>query len=170
MAKKYWYYFRTSYGMVTIVKSDFEINTEINRCYHELTDDQRRFYKNNPSASVSEVTACKLIEEPSEEEFDLEGYKKDRLKALSEKSLVVLGEFVSEYQLMNARLSLEASGELKIYDDEVSQHYVDLYLLIGGRCRSIYYSAKSEIESAQTKIDVDTLYDYYYARYTDIEE
>lgn len=166
MAKKH-YYFVTRYGAVKIECVAFEVNTEINGNYTELTAEQAAFYKANPTASVAEVQACELIAAETTA-IDLGTYKAAKVKALSEKSLATLGEHVSEYQLVNARLSLEAEGESKIYSDEVSRSYIETYLHVGGVCRSMYYAAKGAIEAAESVADVDGIYEEYYGRYDNL--
>jgi hypothetical protein len=80
---------------------------------------------------------------------------------LSDLSLEVLGSWVSEYQLMNARLSLEAEPADKIYDDEKANTTVADYLRVGKQCRSLFYEAKSAIESAENTETLKELTDGY---------
>ena len=57
-----YYYFKMRNGSPYAIKeSIIHINTAINRLYVEMTEEQREFYLENPTASVMEVWNCELV-------------------------------------------------------------------------------------------------------------
>jgi hypothetical protein len=120
-----------------------------------LTAEQVERWEENPRAHWSQImNEPTHYEPPAVTEPTLDELKAEAVKRLSDLSLEVLGSWVSEYQLMNARLSLEAEPADKIYDDEKAADVVADYLRVGKQCRTLFYEAKSAIESAE---DTETL-------------
>lgn len=137
-----------------------------------LNAEQEAFFKANRRASYDEIRNAQKYVPPVPEpapEPTLEELKSEKLKELSELSLEVLGWHVSEYQLMNARLSLEAEAGDKIYDDGKSAAVVETYLRIGKLCRTAYYEAKAEIEACECATDLNDVYERWKEYYNDIE-
>ena len=110
------------------------------------------------------------VEPPTPAEPTLEELKAEEVKRLSGLSLEVLGSWVSEYQLMNARLSLEAEPADKIYDDKKAAEVVADYLRVGKQCRTLFYEAKSAIESADNTETIKELTDGYTDSYERIRK
>lgn len=137
-----------------------------------LNAEQEAFFKANRRASYDEIRNAQKYVPPVPEpapEPTLEELKSEKLKELSELSLEVLGWHVSEYQLMNARLSLEAEAGDKIYDDGKSAAVVETYLRIGKLCRTAYYEAKAEIEACECATDLNDVYERWKEYYNGIE-
>lgn len=137
-----------------------------------LNAEQEAFFNENRRASYSEIWNAEKYVPPTPEpaaEPSLEELKAQKLKELSELSLEVLGWHVSEYQLMNARLSLEAEAGDKIYDDGKSAAVVETYLRIGKLCRTAYYEAKAEIEACECTTDLNDVYERWKEYYNSIE-
>ena len=127
-----------------------------------LTAEQVERWSENPRAHWSQImNEQPAVVPPTPAEPTLDELKAEAVKKLSDLSLNVLGSWVSEYQLMNARLSLEAEPADKIYDDEKAAEVVADYLRVGKQCRSLLYEAKSAIESADNKEPLKDITDGY---------
>lgn len=137
-----------------------------------LNAEQEEFFLENRRASYDEIWNAEKYVPPTPEpapEPTLEELKAQKLKELSELSLEVLGGHVSEYQLMNARLSLEAATADKIYDDTKSAAVIETYLRIGKLCRTAYYEAKAEIEACESETGLNDVYERWKGYYNGIE-
>lgn len=135
-----------------------------------LTMRQVERWQENPRAHWSQImNGQPPVEPPTPAEPTLEELKAEAVKRLSDLSLEVLGWHVSEYQLMNARLSLEAEAGDKIYDDGKSAAVVETYLRIGKLCRTAYYEAKAEIEACECATDLNDVYERWKEYYNGIE-
>jgi len=127
-----------------------------------LTEAQVERWKANPRAHWSQImNEPTPPAEPITNVPTLEELKAEALKKLSDLSLEILGSWVSEYQLMNARLSLEAEDSDKIYDDAKASEVVATYLHMGKVLRATFYEAKSAIESAENTETLKELTDGY---------
>lgn len=129
-----------------------------------LTDEQTEYWRQHPKAHWSEILDCGKKDELQPyvaPEPTLEELKADALKKLSDLSLEILGSHVGEYQMMNALLSLRAESYDKIYDDDKSLDLIDIYLEVGKQCRTLFYEAKSAIESADNTETIKELTDGY---------
>ena len=161
-------YFDTEKKKVISTSKELKGNDALIR----LNAEQEAFFKANRRASYDEIRNAQKYVPPVPEpapEPTLEELKSEKLKELSELSLEVLGWHVSEYQLMNARLSLEAEAGDKIYDDGKSAAVVETYLRIGKLCRTAYYEAKAEIEACECATDLNDVYERWKEYYNDIE-
>ena len=131
-----------------------------------LTAEQVERWEENPRAHWTAIMNGPTEAVPPEiTEPTLDELKAEAVKKLSDLSLEVLGSWVSEYQLMNARLSLEAEPADKIYDDEKAAEVVADYLRVGKQCRTLFYEAKSAIESADNTETLKELTDGYTDNY-----
>lgn len=127
-----------------------------------LTPEQLERWRSNPKAHWTAImNEPTHYEQPTPAEPTLEELKEEALKKLSDLSLEILGSHVGEYQMMNALLSLRAESYDKIYDDEKSQDLIDIYLEVGKQCRTLFYEAKSAIESADSKETLKDITDGY---------
>lgn len=127
-----------------------------------LTAEQVERWEENPRSHWSQImNGQPAVEPPTPAEPTLDELKAEAVKKLSDLSLEVLGSWVSEYQLMNARLSLEAEPADKIYADDKAAEVVADYLRVGKQCRELFYEAKSVIEACETKEQLKGVRDEY---------
>ena len=127
-----------------------------------LTAEQVERWEENPRAHWSAImNGQPAVVTPAVTEPTLDELKAEAVRKLSDLSLEVLGSWVSEYQLMNARLSLEAAAADKIYDDEKAAEVVADYLRVGKQCRTLFYEAKSAIMAADNTETLKELTDGY---------
>lgn len=127
-----------------------------------LNEEQIARWRSNPKVHWSQImNEPKNVEVPTIAEQTLEELKSAALKNLSDLSLEILGSHISEYQMMNALLSLKADLYDKIYDDDKSQDLIDIYLEVGKQCRTLFYEAKSAIIAADSKETIKELTDGY---------
>ena len=138
----------------------------------KLNAEQKAFFEQHRRASYEEIWNAQKYVPPTPEptpEPTLDELKAQTLKELSDLSLEVLGGHVSEYQLMNARLSLEAADPDKLYDATKSAAVVETYLRIGKLCRTAYYEAKAEIEACESVTVLNDVYERWKEYYNSIE-
>ena len=127
-----------------------------------LTAEQVDRWEENPRAHWSQImNGPTHYEPPTPAKPTLDELKAEAVKRLSDLSLEVLGSWVSEYQLMNAILSLKAEPADKIYDDEKANTTVADYLRVGKQCRSLFYEAKTAVLSADNTETLKELTDVY---------
>lgn len=67
-----------------IKESIIHINTTINRLYQEMTEEQKEFYLENPTATVMEVWNCELTPPYVPPTPDVQEYANDKVKELKE--------------------------------------------------------------------------------------
>ncbi len=161
-------YFDTEKKKVISTSKELKGNDALIR----LNAEQEAFFNENRRATYDEIWNAEKYVPPTPEpapEPTLEELKAQKLKELSDLSLEVLGGHVSEYQLMNARLSLEAAAPDKIYDDTKSEAVVETYLRIGKLCRTAYYEAKAEIEACESVTVLNDVYERWKEYYNSIE-
>lgn len=131
-----------------------------------LNEEQIARWRSNPKVHWSQImNAPANAEVPTIAEPTLEELKSAALKKLSDLSLEILGSHISEYQMMNALLSLNADLYDKIYDDDKSQDFIDIYLEVGKQCRTLFYEAKSALEACDNIETIKSLRDEYNERY-----
>ena len=167
MTQIYRYFDTQKKGVISVVHEIVESDRFV-----RLNAEQLAFFATHRRASYDEIWNAREYVPPTPEpaaEPSLEELKAQKLKELSELSLEVLGWHVSEYQLMNARLSLEAEAGDKIYDDGKSAAVVETYLRIGKLCRTAYYEAKAEIEACESVTVLNDVYERWKEYYNGIE-
>lgn len=157
----------------TIKVFEWEVNTDLNPAYVELTDEQRDFYLDHPNASYWEVEKCELDPQPEPIIPTLEEEQEGAKKYLSDLSLTVLGKYVKEYQLANAQSSLyelsQDPSAVTIYDESHSKEIISTYNKIGRELRNIYKSAESDINSCTEIAEVAVFRAYYEDIYNNYE-
>lgn len=136
-----------------------------------LNEEQITRWRSNPKVHWSQImNAPANVEVPTIAEPTLEELKSAALKKLSDLSLEILGSHISEYQMMNALLSLNADLYDKIYDDDKSQDFIDIYLEVGNQCRRKFYDAKEKILQCDTKEELKAIEDEYTDQYNQLRK
>lgn len=80
-----YYYFKVKNGSPYQIKvSLIQINTNINRMYVEMTNEQKEFYLEHPTATVTEVWNCELTPPYVPPTPDVQEYANEKVKELKE--------------------------------------------------------------------------------------
>ena len=82
--EKYYYFKMRNGSPYDIKESIIHINTTINRLYQEMTEEQREFYLENPTATVMEVWNCELVPPYVPPTPDVQEYAAEKVKELKE--------------------------------------------------------------------------------------
>lgn len=165
MTQIYRYFDTEKKGVISVVHEIVESDRFV-----RLNAEQLAFFNTHRRASYNEIWNAQEYIAPTPEPYvpvepTLEECKAEALKELSNLSLEILGSHISEYQMMNALLSLNADLYDKIYDDDKSQDLIDVYLTVGKMCREKYYDAKEAILQCETKGQVKGVKDEYTGNY-----
>lgn len=80
-----YYYFKMRFGSPYEIKvTAVHVNTVINLIYHEMTNEQKEFYLEHPTASVMEVWNCQLIPPYVPPTPDVQEYASMRVRELKD--------------------------------------------------------------------------------------
>ena len=82
--EKYYYFKMRNGSPYEIKESIIHINTTINRLYQEMTEEQKEFYLEHPTATVMEVWNCELTPPYVPPTPDVQEYAEQKVKDLKE--------------------------------------------------------------------------------------
>lgn len=147
-------------GPYEIKVTAVHINTAINLIYREMTDEQRAFYLEHPTATVMEVWNCQLIPPYVPPAPDVQEYASTRVKELKEACYASITVDKVQCAAANAVLA----GTALVYTGK--RHYstseaiaiMKQFMDESDKALTVYETYKPRIEAANTVKDVDTLY------------
>ena len=133
------------------------INTTINRSYVEMTEEQKSFYLEHPTATVMEVWDCQLTPPYVPPTPDVAEYAQEKLKELKDACYGSVSVTSLEYAMALDKIENPASTAcyynltkaIQVRDDFRSQ---------SKHAMQVLNTYKTQIESAQTIEAVDTIY------------
>ena len=161
MAKNTYYYFKLRNGVEYEIKvTSIEINTNIMRMYRELTQEQREFYLENPTATVQEVVNCQLTPPYVPPTPELQGYIEQKLKELKDACYATVSVTSLEYAMANAVLagtSLTYTGE-RFYSTNDAKAVMKQFMDESYHAMTVYSTYEPQIEVAASVEAVDTFY------------
>ena len=160
---KYYYF----YNDTKIKVRDIAVNVALFPQFVEMTEAQREFYIANPTASVVEVKRCELCPRPQEP--TLEEVKVSAIKELSDLSLEVSERIVPSYKVQNAQITLLGNSDFTIYTLDDAQDIVAEANEVGTRCRALFYSSKSRVETCLSIEEVQSIVEETKVEYNTIE-
>ena len=156
-----YYYFKLRNNVPYEIKvTPIHINTNIMRNYRELTDAQREFYLENPTATVQEVVNCQIYVPPVIEP-NVSAHRTMRLRQLKEHFIGSISVSVLEYAMANACLagtSLTYTGTA-FYTDSEARAIMKTFMDESAAAMTSYNSYKTRIEAANTIEDIDEIYE-----------
>lgn len=153
-----YYYFKMRNGTpYTIKVSIVPINTTINRSYVEMTEEQKAFYLEHPTATVMEVWNCQLTPPYVPPTPDVAEYAQEKLKELKDACYGSVSVTSLEFAMAIDKIENPASiacyynltKAIQVRDDFRSQ---------SKHAMQVLDTYKPQIESAQTIEAVDTVY------------
>ena len=153
-----YYYFKMRNGNPYAIKvSLVPINTTINRSYVEMTEEQKAFYLEHPTATVMEVWDCQLTPPYVPPTPDVQKYAADKVKELKAACYGSVSVTSLEYAMAIDKIENPASiacyynltKAIQVRDDFRSQ---------SKHAMQVLDTYKPQIESAQTIEAIDTIY------------
>ena len=133
------------------------INTTINRSYVEMTEEQKAFYLEHPTATVMEVWDCQLTPPYVPPTPDVAEYAQEKLKELKDACYSSVSVTTLEFAMAIDKIENPASTAcyynltkaIQVRDDFRSQ---------SKHAMQVLNTYKTQIESAQTIEAVDEIY------------
>lgn len=153
-----YYYFKMRNGNPYAIKvSLVPINTTINRSYVEMTEEQKAFYLEHPTATVMEVWNCQLTPPYVPPTPDVAEYAQEKLKELKDACYSSVSVTTLEFAMAIDKIENPASTAcyynltkaIQVRDDFRSQ---------SKHAMQVLNTYKTQIESEQTIDAVDTIY------------
>lgn len=152
-----YYYFKMRLGKPYEIKvTAVHINTLINLIYKEMTEEQKTFYLEHPTASVMEVWNCQLIPPYVPPTPDVQEYAAEKIKELKDACYGSIAVTSLEYAMA---------------EDKVNNVLVDCYYSLSDanavlasfrtqtkKALGVYDTYRPKIEAASTIEAVDALY------------
>lgn len=156
-----YYYFKLRNGNPYAIKvSLVPINTTINRSYVEMTEEQKAFYLEHPTATVMEVWNCEITPPYVPHTPDVAEYAAQKVKELKDACYGSISVTSLEYAMSNACLagtSILYSGN-KYYTTNEAKAVMKRFMDESCHAMQVLNTYKTQIESAQTIEAVDTVY------------
>ena len=159
--EKYYYFKLRNDSPYDIKVSIIHINTTINRLYVEMTEEQREFYLENPTASVMEVWNCELVPPyvpPPQDVREYAAAKVDELKRVCYASITVDELQQAMANAVLAGTSILYSGK-KHYTTTEAAAIMKRFMDESDKAATVYETYKTQIEAASTTKIVDDLYE-----------
>ena len=153
-----YYYLKLRNGNPYAIKvSLVPINTTINRSYVEMTEEQKSFYLEHPTATVMEVWNCEITPPYVPPTPDVAEYAQEKLKELKDACYGSVSVTTLEFAMAIDKIENPASiacyynltKAIQVRDDFRSQ---------SKHAMQVLDTYKTQIESAQTIDAVDTIY------------
>ena len=154
-----YYYFKLRNGNPYAIKvSIVPINTTINRSYVAMTEEQKAFYLEHPTATVMEVWNCEITPPYVPPTPDVAEYAADKVKELKDACYGSISVTSLEFAMAIDKIENPASTAcyynltkaIQVRDDFRSQ---------SKHAMQVLNTYKTQIESAQTIEVVDTIYE-----------
>ena len=153
-----YYYFKMRNGNPYAIKvSLVPINTTINRSYVEMTEEQKAFYLEHPTATVMEVWNCEITPPYVPPTPDVQEYAQQKVKELKVACYSSVSVTTLEFAMAIDKIENPASTAcyynltkaIQVRDDFRSQ---------SKHAMQVLNTYKTQIESAQTIEAVDEIY------------
>ena len=153
-----YYYFKMRNGNPYAIKiSLLPINTTINRSYVEMTEEQKAFYLEHPTATVMEVWNCEITPPYVPPTPDVQEYAQQKVKELKVACYGSVSVTTLEFAMAIDKIENPASTAcyynltkaIQVRDDFRSQ---------SKHAMQVFDTYKPQIESAQTIEAVDEIY------------
>ena len=153
-----YYYFKLRNGNPYAIKvSIVPINTTINRSYVAMTEEQKAFYLEHPTATVMEVWNCEITPPYVPPTPDVAEYAADKVKELKDACYGSISVTSLEFAMAIDKIENPASTAcyynltkaIQVRDDFRSQ---------SKHAMQVLNTYKTQIESAQTIEAVDEIY------------
>lgn len=159
MAKKttLYYYFRVRNGAPYAIKvSLVPINTTINRSYVAMTDEQKTFYLEHPTATVNEVWNCEITPPYVPPTPDVEEYAAEKVKELKDACYGSVSVTSLEYAMaMDKTQNITADS---YYTLQQATQVIKDFRSQSKHAMQVLNTYKPQIEESQTIEAIDEIY------------
>ena len=152
-----YYYFKLRNGNPYAIKvSIVPINTTINRSYVAMTEEQKAFYLEHPTATVMEVWNCEITPPYVPPTPDVQEYAQEKVKELKNACYGSISVTSLEYAMaMDKTQNITADS---YYTLQQATQVIKDFRSQSKHAMQVLNTYKTQIESAQTIEAVDTVY------------
>lgn len=153
-----YYYFKVRNGNPYAIKvSLIPINTTINRSYVAMTEAQKAFYLEHPTATVVEVWNCELTPPYVPPTPDVQEYSAQKVKELKDACYGSVSVTTLEFAMAIDKIENPASTAC-YYNLTKAIQVRDGFRSQSKHAMQVYDTYKPQIEAASTIDAIDTLY------------
>lgn len=153
-----YYYFKMWLGSPYEIKvTAVHINTVINLIYREMTNEQKEFYLEHPTASVMEVWNCQLIPPYVPPTPNVQEYASMRVKELKDACYASVKITDLEYAMAEDKVNNVLADSY--YSLTEANAILALFRTQSKKAMQVYDTYKSRIEAAVSVESVDLIYD-----------
>lgn len=154
--EKYYYFKMRNGSPYDIKESIIHINTTINRLYQEMTEEQKEFYLENPTATVMEVWNCQITPPYVPPTPDVQEYANDKVKELKEACYGSISITTLEFAMAIDKVeNITASS---YYDITTARQVLTDFRNQSKKAMQTFDTYSVQILAASTIEAVDTLY------------
>lgn len=155
--EKYYYFKLRSGSPYAIKESVIRINTVINRLYVEMTEEQREFYLENPTATVMEVWNCELTPPYVPSTPDVQEYAAQKVKELKEACYGSVTVTSLEFAMASDKLdNITADSYYSLTD---ARQVVTDFRTQSKAAMQVFDTYKARIEAAVSVESIDLIYE-----------
>lgn len=152
-----YYYFKLRNGNPYAIKvSLVPINTTINRSYVEMTEEQKAFYLENPTATVMELWNCEITPPYVPPTPDVAEYAQEKVKELKDACYGSVS--VTSLEFAMAIDKVENITADSYYTLTEARQVVSDFRAESKHAMTVLATYRHQIESAQTIEAIDTIY------------
>lgn len=152
-----YYFFKMRNGSPYDIKvSVIHINTTINRLYQEMTEEQKEFYLENPTATVMEVWNCELTPPYVPPTPDVAEYAAQKVKELKEACYGSISITTLEFAMAIDKVeNITASS---YYDITTARQVLTDFRSQSKKAMQTFNNYSVQMTDASTIEDIDTIY------------
>lgn len=132
------------------------INTIFNRIFVEMTDEQREFYLEHPTATVMEVWNCEIVPPYVPPTPDVSEYAAQKVKELKEACYAAVS--VTDLEFAMAMDKVNNPTASSYYTISQARDVLASFRAQSKKAMTVYDTYKPQIEAASTIEEVDTIY------------
>lgn len=154
--EKYYYFKMRNGSPYDIKESIIRINTTINRIYQEMTEEQKAFYLEHPTATVQEVWNCELTPTYVPPTPDVQEYANDKVRELKEACYGSISITTLEFAM--AIDKVENITANSYYDITTARQVLTDFRNQSKKAMQTFDTYSVQILAASTIEAVDTLY------------
>lgn len=157
----YYYFIMQGSKPISIKVTPLRKNTAIMTMYREMTNEQREFYLEHPTANVTEVWNCELTPPYVPPAEDVQEYAAQKVKELKGTCYASITIDKLQCEMANAVLagtSVTYSGK-RHYTTLQAKAIMEQFMNESDKAATIYETYKPQIEAASTTAIVDSLFD-----------
>jgi len=153
-----YYYFKMRLGSPYEIKvTAVHINTVINLIYREMTNEQKEFYLEHPTASVMEVWNCQLIPPYVPPTPDVQEYASMRVKELKDACYASVKITDLEYAMAEDKVNNVLADSY--YSLAEANAILALFRTQSKKAVTVYDTYKTRIEAAVSVESIDLIYE-----------